>query len=256
MPTAKNQVILVAGGTGFVGKHVVSLLQRKGYQVVIHARSNKAVPTYADIIVNLVGIIREDEQTFQDVHVEFTKWLVGLGKKLKVQQFVQMSALGVERKETNYAKTKFQAEEIVRKSGLPFAIIRPSMIFGPEDKSINTFRKISRTGLFPVMGTGTVQPVSIDTVAAVILAAVERRIRNRVVEIGGPEIFTYKQLADRIHPGVHAFKLPRFIVTLIATIGEWFTALPTPEQVAMLSQSNTTKDKTVERLGIKNPKLK
>lgn len=229
-------------------------LAAKGHRVISHSRENKVVPTHADAIINLVGIIREDDETFKEAHVDMTKWLLGLGKKLKVRQFVQMSSIGARPDGSAYHKTKFQAEELVKKSGLPFVIVRPSMIFGPEDRSINNFRSIARTGFFPLFADGKVQPVHVDTVAAVIVAAVEGRIKNRVVEVGGPEVFNYSLMIDRIHPGVRTFRMP--VKGVFTLLGKRIKSLPTKEQVAMLAEDNITKDRTVERLRIKNPKLK
>jgi uncharacterized protein YbjT (DUF2867 family) len=251
----QKSVILVAGGSGFVGRHIVRMLEKDGHRVIVANRSVRAVPTHADIIINLVGIIREDGQTYQDTHVEFTKWLLRLGAKLKVRQFVQMSAIGANLQGTPYQRTKALAEELVKTSGLPYVIIRPSMIFGLEDKSINMFRSIARTGFYPVLADGATQPVHVDTVAKLFLAAADKRIRNRTVEVGGPEVFTLAQLADRIHPGVISFRMPRPLVALLSFFGNWFKSLPTSEQITMLGEQNTTKDKTVERLGIKNPRL-
>jgi uncharacterized protein YbjT (DUF2867 family) len=250
----KQLVILVAGGTGFVGRSVVKALERRGHKVIVHSRSLKAVPTYADVIINLVGIIREDEQSYEDAHINTTKWLVGLGKKLKVQQFVQMSAIGANVEGTPYQKSKAKAEKIVIDSGLPYVIIRPSLIFGPQDKSINAFRGIARTGFFPILTKGTVQPVHVDTVSAMFVAAAERRMKNRTIELGGPEIFTLGQLADRIHPGVRTFPAG-FLAPVASFLGNFFTSMPTAEQVKMLRSANTTKDQTVNKLKIKNPRL-
>ena len=248
-------IVLVAGGTGFVGRHVVNALKRRGHQVVVHHRGFRAIPTHADAIVNLVGIIREGSQTFVGAHVGKTRQLLRLGKKYKVRQFVQVSALGARDDGTPYQRTKFQAEELVRRSGLPYAIIRPSVIFGPSDRSINKFRAVARTGFLPLFGNGTVQPVSVETVASVVAAAVERRIRDRIAEIGGPEVFTYRQLAYRIHPGVRAFLLPSPIRALLTFIGRFLPPLPTPDMERMLWEHNTTGDRTVERLGVRNPRL-
>jgi uncharacterized protein YbjT (DUF2867 family) len=248
-------VILVSGGSGFVGRHVVALLEQQGHKVIVGTSKVKAVPTYADVIINLAGIIREDSQSYEEVHVQNTKWLLGLGKKLQVKQFIQMSALGARLGGTRYQHTKALAERAVQDSGLPHVIIRPSMIFGPDDKSINVFRRICRTGVFPVLGGGKTQPVHVDTVAKVILAAMDRRMKNKIVEIGGPEQFTLAQLSDRIHPGVHAFRAPRWMIAILTLLGSFIKSLPTREQVRMLGEDNVTKDKTVERLGISNPKL-
>ena len=251
----QKSVVLVAGGTGFVGKRIVDMLEKQGHRVIVSSRSVRSVPTHADIIINIVGIIREDGQTYQDAHVEFTKWMLRLGKKLNVRQFVQMSAIGANVEGTPYQRSKALAEILVKESGLPYAIIRPSMIFGPEDRSINTFRGIARTGAYPIFAQGTVQPVHVDTVAQVFLAAADRRIRNRIVEVGGPEVFSYAQLADRIHPGVACFRMPRPLISVLTFFANWIRSLPTEEQIVMLGQANVTKDRTVDRLGIKNPKL-
>jgi len=250
-----GQVILVAGGTGFLGSAVVRRLESRGHKVVISSRKQRSVPTHADVIVNCAGIIREDRSTFEDVHVNLTKWLVGLGKKLKVRQFVQVSALGADLAGTPYQRTKAVGEKIVRESELPYVILRPSMIFGAGDKSINRFRAIARTGFFPVLAQGTVQPVSVETVADVIVAAVEKRIRNRTVEVGGPEVFTYAQLAQRIHPGVRTFWMPRCGTWLLTKLGVVFISLPTADMVKMMRLRNETQDVVVQKLGVKNPRL-
>ena len=249
-------IILVAGGTGFLGSHVVRALTRAGHTVVVHHRGFRAIPTHADAIVNCVGIIREGPQTFRDAHVEKTRFLLRLGKKYRVRQFVQVSAIGAREDGTPYQRTKFLAEELVRRSGLPFAIVRPSMLFGPGDRSINTFRAIARTGFLPLFANGTVQPVSVDTVASLIAAVVSRRVRDRVVEVGGPEVMTYRELADRIHPGVRSFLLPRPLRAALTFIGRFIPPLPTPDMTRMLAEHNATSDRTVERLGIENPRLR
>jgi len=249
-------IILVAGGSGFIGSHVVKALKAKGHTVIVHHNRFKAIPTHADVVVNLVGIIREGPQTFREAHVEKTQMLLRLGKKYGVRQFVQISAIGAERGATLYHHTKALAEDLVRSSGLPYAIIRPSMVFGKEDKSVNTFRALARTGFLPLFGNGTVQPISVDTLADLVVAAVDKRIRNRTVEVGGPEVMTYRQLADRIHPGVTVFLLPRPICAVFTFIGRFLPPLPTPDMAKMLEGHNTTSDHTVERLGIKNPRLR
>jgi NADH dehydrogenase len=223
--------------------------------VIPHHRSFRAIPTHADAIVNCVGIIREDRENFAHAHVEVTKFLLKLARKLKVQQYVHVSALGIEPGTTAYQRSKLQAERLVLKSRVPYAIIRPSMMFGEKDKSINRIRAISRTGFFPLLANGTVQPVHVDTVAALIVAAVERRIRDRTVEVGGPEVFTYRQIAGRVHPGVVILEMPGFIVTLVTKLSALFLSLPTKEMVEMMAQENRTADKTVWKLGIANPKL-
>ena len=255
MQKSQNMTILVAGGTGFVGRHIVALLKKNGHDVIIYHRGLRSVPTHADMIVNCIGIIREERETFHEAHIDLSKWLVRLGKKLKVRHFVQISAIGVEHETTAYQRTKAAAERIVKSSGLSYTIIRPSMIFGEEDKSINQFRKICRTGFFPLFGNGKVQPVHVNVVAQVALAAVDGKLNKRTVEVAGPEVFTYKELAQRLHPGVHTFKLPGAVSRTIVASSGLFTFLPTKEMVTMLRQDNTTQDRIVEKLGINNIRL-
>jgi NADH dehydrogenase len=244
--------ILVAGGTGFVGRHIVSLLKKNGYNVIVYHRGLRSVPTHADMIVNCIGIIREERETFHEAHIDVAKWLTRLGKKLRVKHFVQISAIGVEHESTSYQRTKAAAERIVKSGGLSYTIIRPSIIFGNEDKSINQFRKICRTGFFPLFGNGKVQPVHVDVVAQVAVAAVQGKLNKKTVEVAGPEVFTYAELAERLHPGVRTMKLSRATAKILTSTSGVFTFLPTKDMVTMLRQDNTTRDKTVEKLGIKN----
>lgn len=249
-------IVLVAGGSGFLGKRVVHFLEKQGHTAIVHHRGFQAVPTYADAIINCVGIIRGTEMDFKEAHVEKTKWLLKLGKKLQIQQFVQVSAIGVDGNGTAYQKTKLRGERLVVKSGLPYAIVRPGMLFGKGDISVNVFRRIAGTGFFPMFSGARLQPVSVDTVARLVVAAAEKRVRNRIAEIGGPEIFTYESFADRIHPGVISFRLPWLLVRLITLLGSIIPAFPTRDMVMMMRQDNVTRDKTVWRLGITNPSLK
>lgn len=249
-------IVLVAGGTGFLGRKVVELLEKDGHKVIVHHRGHRAVPTNADVIVNCVGIIRETlNQTFKEAHVDKTRWLVKLARKLKAKQFVLVSAIGADRGTTEYWRTKRKAEKIVEKSGLNYCVIRPSMLAGPGGAT-ERFRSISRTGFFPLFGNGNVQPVHRDTVAELVVAAAHRRVRNRIVEVGGPEIMTYGQLAKRLHPGVVIVRLPGWLVSALSSIGNLVPLLPTKEMVRMLREDNTTTDKTVWTLGIGNPTVR
>ncbi len=248
-------IVLVAGGTGFLGGEVVRELRAQGHRAVVYHRGMRSVPTRAHAIVNCVGIIKEDTETFKEAHVDITRFLLGLGRKLKVKQFVQVSALGVERASTPYQRTKRHAEELVMRSGLPYAIVRPSMMFGRGDRSINAFRKILRTGFFPLLSDAKVQPVSVRTVASLVVACAQRRVRDRVVEVAGPEVFTYETLAQRLHPGAITFRMPAPLTGVVTSLGAVTRSMPTRDMLTMLRQDATTRDRTVERLGIANPAL-
>ncbi len=248
--------VLVVGGTGFLGRRVVALLQQRGHTTIVYHRGYRAVPTRADVIVNCAGILREWGQTFQEVHVDLTSWLLRLAKKLSLERFVMVSAIGARPDGTAYQRSKWQAEQLVLESGIEFVIVRPSLIFGPGDRSVNLFRAFSRTGFCPLLSEVAVQPVHVDTVARVIVAAVEGEIENRTVEVGGPEVFTYRELLDRIHRGVRAVRLPEPLVRLLVKFSRLHHAIPTAEMIMMLREDNVTTDRTVAELGIQNPKLR
>lgn len=247
-------IVLVAGGTGFVGSSVVKILQENGHETIVYHRKFRAVPTHVDAIVNCVGIIKERHQTFREAHVDITKWLVGLGKKLNVKKFVQISALGADVHGVSYQRTKAQAEKIVRESMLPYVILRPSMIFGKGDKSINTFRRIAQTGFFPVLSHAKVQPVHVNIVANVVLASLTGKLHSTTVEVAGPEVLTYEEIADRIHPGVITFTVPDVFVDAL-TLFSWIPSVPTKDMVRMLRQDNVATTNVVSTLKLKNQKL-
>ena len=211
-----------------MGRHVTTLLAGRGHQVRALVRRDDpgraaaalpaertpgdladpaalaALTRGADVIVHLVGIIVEaGAATFEAVHVEGTRRLLTAAREAGVRRFVHMSAVGArdEPGATRYHRTKWRAEELVRSSGLPHAIFRPSIISGPENRPIRTLARLHRwSPLVPVFGDGgfAMQPVWIGDVALAFALAAERPALSGVFELGGPATLTYEEFVRAI----------------------------------------------------------
>lgn len=267
-------MILVTGGTGFVGSHLIKRLRQKGLPVRAIVRDPARAGALRDLgvevvagdvadrpsleraaggverVIHLVGIIQEAPgQTFQGIHVEGTRNIVEASKKAGVRHVVHQSALGTRPDaKSTYHKTKWAAEELVRTSGIAWSILRPSLIYGPGDKfTIKMTGMLKLSPVVPVLGSGMskVQPIYIDDVVTCLeRLASDDTLRDRVFEIGGPDQFTYTELLETIaraldirRPTVH---VPLVFMRPVARLLE--AVLPNPpvttDQIMMLEEDN------------------
>ena len=227
-----GKLVAVFGGTGFVGRHVVKSLAEHGWRVRVAARrpnrafhlqpsgtvgqihavqANLRYPDSVaralqdvDAVVNLVGLLAETgKQTFSAVHVEGVRTVVEAAKAAGITRFVQMSAIGADpHSKAVYGRTKAEGEAAVLHTIGDAIVVRPSIIFGPEDKFFNRFAGMAR--LMPALpliggGTGKLQPVYAGDVAEAIALALDGRARGGTVyELGGPEVRSFKELMEFI----------------------------------------------------------
>jgi NADH dehydrogenase len=219
--------IFIAGGTGFVGGHVIRELLNRGHELrlLAHRRGGADRPGIetvegdvtrlesfvhaaegCDAVINLVGIIREFPSrgiTFEHLHEQATANMLVATAKAGVRRYLQMSALGTRADAvSNYHKTKFMAEELVQASCLQWTIMRPSLIFGPEDAFVNMLAdKLRMAPLMPVFGDGLyrIQPIHADDVARCFAMSLELpETIGKIYELCGNDRLNYLELLDAV----------------------------------------------------------
>ena len=221
-------MIFIAGGTGFVGRHLLPALKGKGGSVRCLVRNEKKAERVTQLgfeavvgdlsdagslagkldgvrtVVHLVGIIEEQgSATFESVHVKGTENLVNEAIAAGVKQIFYQSALGADKESPfPYRSTKAKAEEIVIASGIDYTIFRPSLIVGEGDGFTERMRQRGSLGpVVPVPGDGTsgFQPLFINDWCRAFQKVIEGgEERNRIYEFGGPEQLTYNEILKEI----------------------------------------------------------
>ena len=275
MNDLRNLRVTVFGGTGFVGRHLIKHLcnqecivkvptrnTAKGYFLqplgdvgqinlikfdLSDNRKLKNLIKDSDIVINLIGILFEKKRNdFINLHYNFVKRLVD-NINLNKKHFIQISALGVNRyKDSLYSRSKFNAEEYIQKNSKKFSIVRPGLIFGPED---NFFCKFAKMSLFSpflplIMGGETkFQPVYVEDVCKGIMIILKKNITNQIFEFGGPDIYTFKELLQILLKTINRKKLLIYIPKIVAIImAKFFQVLPNPllteDQIKLLENNN------------------
>ena len=291
MDHLRNLKVTVFGGTGFLGRHLIKYLcdhecilkvptrnPAKGYFLqplgdvgqinlikfdLLDNKKLKNLIEDSDIIINLIGILFEKKKNdFIEVHYNFVKRIVD-NIKLNKKTFIQVSALGVNKfKNSLYSKSKFDADKYIQKNLKKFLIIRPSIIFGPED---NFFNKFSRMSLFSpflplIMGGKTkFQPVYVEDICKGIMEILKKNITNKTFELGGPDIFSFKELLQILLRIINRKRILIYIPKKIAILmAKFFQVLPNPllteDQIKLLENNNIvlSTNYTFKYLGI-NP---
>lgn len=229
---SKTKNVLVIGGSGFLGQAVCNQLAKAGYRITVptrrydRAKHLLTLPTCQiieanihdratlgrlvsgqDIVVNLLGVLHSKPgkpygQNFRVNHVEFPKALCTAMSKHGAKRIVHISALGVGVQNpapSMYLRSKTDGEAVVKDSGLAWTILRPSVVFGREDKFLNTFASLAKIAPFiPLAGADArFQPVSVSDVAKAVFACVEDQGKDTLhntYDLVGTEIFTLKEL--------------------------------------------------------------
>jgi uncharacterized protein YbjT (DUF2867 family) len=262
--------VLVTGGTGFVGEHVVHALRARdvsvraivrdrrragrleawGVELVVGDVSDvtvlRAACVGAQAVVHLVSIIKGSRAEFERVMEHGTRNLVAAAEGAGVQRFVLASALGLDdrsRSATPYFTAKWEMERAVRSSSLGYVVFRPSFVFGKDGGALPTFVRLARFApVTPIVGDGAtrLQPIWVEDVAEYFARAVDHpAARGRVFEIGGPDAVTWNDFWDRLkrtigarRPSIH---VPIGVLRLQAALTEWLPGAPvTRDQLTML----------------------
>jgi len=289
-------LITVFGGSGFLGKHVVRALVKDGWRVRVPLRSPHTAQALkvigdvgqvqlmqanirfpksveravegSDAVINLVALLFEaGKQNFESVHVRGAQALADSAKDAGIHNFVQVSAIGADSESnSDYARTKGEAEALIREA-LPSAdIIRPSILFGPEDDFFNRFAGLAQmVPALPLIGGGEtkIQPVYVGDVAQAIAKLAGQGTSGKTYELGGPQSYSFKELMqftlNTIDRKRFLVPIPWFAANMMGFMGEISGYTPfvkpflTRDQVKNLMVDNVVADDALgfSELGIK-----
>lgn len=277
MATGTDKLVTVFGGSGFIGRHVVRALAKRGWRVRVAVRRpdlaghvqplgavGQIMPVQAnlryrwsvdravegaDAVVNLVGLLSESgRQNFNAVHDFGARAVAEATRAAGIPILVHQSALGADPKSDSlYARTKAKGETAVRETVPEAVIFRPSIVFGPEDDFFNRFGNLARISPFlPLIGGGgtRLQPVFVGDVAEAIARAVEGQLAGGTIyELGGPEVKTFRECMELLLAEIERSPLlvsvPWSVAHYIALVAQMLPKpLLTVDQVRLLKQDN------------------
>ena len=290
-----SALVTVFGGSGFVGRYVVQALARTGCRVRVAVRRpdlaghlqplgnvgqicavqanlryedtiRRAVEG-ADAVINLVGILQQGgKQTFRTLQAVGAGLTARAAKEAGARGFVHISALGANRlSNSTYARTKAEGEDLVARAFPGAVILRPSIMFGPEDDFFNRFAAMSLISpAIPLLGGGRTrfQPVYVGDTAQAVIAGLDGRAKPGVVyELGGPRVYTFRELLDLLaqYTGRRRlyFPMPFWLAKLEAFFLQLLPNAPlTVDQVRLLQTDNVVsaeaidEGRTLEALGV------
>jgi uncharacterized protein YbjT (DUF2867 family) len=289
-----DKLITVYGGSGFLGRHVIRALCKRGYRIRVAVRrpelaghlqplgrvgqihavqanlrypgSVEAAARGADVLINLVGILFERGKQRFDAVQAFGAESVALAASAYGAKLVHISAIGAdENSAAAYARSKAMGEKLVLAARPDATVLRPSVVFGPEDDFFNRFAALAMFApALPLVGGGHTrfQPVYVGDVAAAVVEAVEGRTKSGTVyELGGPEVRTFKELMQYVLQVTGRSRLLVPLPFALAEVQAWFLQLlPKPlltvDQVKLLKSDTIVSDaarregRTLEALGI------
>jgi uncharacterized protein YbjT (DUF2867 family) len=293
---ANNETLItIFGGSGFLGRHLVRALARRHYRIRVavrrpdlaghlqplgrvgqihavqanirNAESVEAAVRGADVVINLVGILYERGRQRFDTVQTYGAEQAALAASAHGAKMIQISSIGAdENSPSAYARAKAMGEKAVLAAKPDAVIVRPSIMFGPEDDFFNKFGAMARMSpALPLIGGGATkfQPVFVGDVAEAIARAVDGEAKGGTIyEIGGPEVRTFKELMQFVLDTTERRRLlvplPFGLARFIATFAQLSPVKPliTPDQVEQLRTDNvvsaaaTAEGRTLGALGI------
>ena len=286
-----QKIIAIFGAGGFIGKHLMRELTKLDYRIKVATRSPylkgylkplgdpgqielfktnifnpedvRQVLKNCDLAINLCGILYETrKQKFHQIHSQFPYLLSNLCNEIGIKNLVHVSALGVKEKHTSqYMQSKLQGEKNIKNNFKSFVILRPSLIFGPEDRFFNVFASLVQfSPVLPLIGGGKTKfaPIYVGDVAKAIVKALElNHSKSKIYELAGPKNYSFKELMEIL---LTEIKKKRFLIPIpfgVAKFQSYFlqmmpNPLLTPDQVEMLKYNNVASGDcpTLKDLGI------
>ena len=286
-----QKIIAIFGAGGFLGKYLMRQLTKLDYRIKVATRNPylkgylkplgnpgqielfktnifnpedvKQVLKNCGFAINLIGIFYETrKQKFSQVHAKFPYLLSNLCNETGVKNLIHISTLGVrEGHVSRYMQSKLEGEKNIQNVFKSSVILRPSLIFGPEDKFFNTFASIAQfSPALPLIGGGKTKfsPIYVGDIAKAIVKVLKlNNSESKIYELGGPENYSFRELMEIL---LEEIKKKRFLIPIpfgVAKFQSYFlqmmpNPLLTPDQVEMLKYNNivTGEYSTLEDLGI------
>jgi len=269
--------VAILGGSGFIGRYIVKRLAERGDVLAVgarHAASAKFLKLKGDVgqvgllnitiedeallpaflagndtVINCVGILRESaSRTFDRLHHTAPARLARLAREAGAQRLIHISAIGADPRATSaYARSKAAGEQAVRDAFPTATILRPSIVFGPEDQFFNRFAALAMVSpALPLVGGGLTrfQPVYVGDVASAAVRSIDDPAgAGRTYELGGPKVYTFRQLIELLLEEIRRKRLlidiPFGIASLQARLMAILPNPPlTPDQVELLKRDN------------------
>jgi len=290
-----DTLVTIFGGSGFLGRHVVRALAKRHYRIRVavrrpdlaghlqplgrvgqihavqanlrHAQSVEAATRDSQVVINLVGILFERGRQRFDAVQTFGAEQVALAAAAHGARLVHVSAIGAaENSPSHYARSKAAGEKMVLTAMPSATIVRPSVVFGPEDNFFNRFAALARMApVLPLVGGGTTrfQPVFAGDVGSAIADAVDGKTQaGAIYELGGPDVLSLKEIIQYVLETIERKRLlvplPYPLAKLQASVMQFLPNPPlTPDQVELLRATDSVvsdeakrDNRTLEGLGI------
>ena len=291
---AKN--CLIFGGSGQIGRQLIRKLTKNNYKVtvvtrnlhqkgyVIKTQANagyidiieanifdetkiRKLFTQTDICINLIGILYESGKgnTFKNIHSIFPSILAKLCKEYKVQQFIHLSALGINSAiDSEYAKTKLEGEFDIKKNFPLVTILRPSVVYSVDDNFTTSFMTLlNRLPIFPLYYNGVTKfaPIHCSDLTDIIHHVITKNLYSKIIECVGPEVISFKEILKKllklINKNTFLVPMPFFAAKMSAKLFQLFPKpLLTVDQLALLKYDNIPSNKYQTNFDIGVPSTK
>ena len=287
---AKN--VLVWGGSGQIGRHLIRKLTKNQYRVTVVTRNThqkglliksqgnqgwinivelnifdekkiRSLFQETDICINLIGILYENKgNSFKNIHTLFPSILAKLCKEYNLEHFIHLSALGVDKAmDSNYAKSKLEGEKEILKNFSLSTILRPSLVYSSSDSfSTSMMTLLNRLPVFPLYYSGKTlfMPIHAKDLVDIIFNVVSKNTKSQIIECVGPETMTFKEILEKLLKLIGKKRLLLPVPLFVGkTIAKAFQLMPKPllteDQLRLLKYDNVASGKYKTNLDIGLP---